>query len=122
MENKKKENPVEEMRTEIRLLQQSNGHLTEKIDDLNSTVSKLAESLAPLGAYLASHEALDGRVKGIEERIQRRKDETDPIIQWAYKAMGAAAIISLLGSYFVKDLFDKVGGHETRISVLEARK
>lgn len=116
------DNVMAEHDKKLALLHQGQEHLGEKIEALTGTVGDLAKSLSPLAAYLASHDALDERVKAVEERMDKRKQETDPVIQWAYKAMGAAAICAVLGGYFLKDLFDSVAHHETRISVLEARK
>lgn len=50
-----------------------------------------------LAAHLERHDALADRVERIEESIRTRRAETDPVIRWAYKAMGAVAILGVIG-------------------------
>lgn len=115
---------------QLALLHKGQETLAERVSEMGASMERVAQALAPvaerLTQYLERHDALDKRVGKVEEAFSARKQETDPVLRWAYKAMGAVALVALIAGMFgdnlqtsMTALASTVRDHETRIVLLE---
>lgn len=103
---------VHGMAVEIQHLQEGQRSIITSLDRLGSKVDGVVDALTSLVRLTEKHDALNDRVKKIEEYIIRRKEETDPVISEGKTYMRIGSVIGglvvLVGGGFITWLVGQV--------------
>lgn len=103
---------VNAMAVEIQHLQEGQRSIINSLDRLGGKVDGVVDALTSLVRLTEKHDALNDRVKKIEEYVVRRKEETDPVITEgrAYMRVGSVVggLVVIVGGGFITWLVGQV--------------
>lgn len=111
---------VNAMAVEIQHLQEGQRSIINSLDRLGGKVDGVVDALTSLVRLTEKHDALNDRVKKIEDYVVRRKEETDPVIAEgrAYMRVGSVvgSLVVIVGGGFITWLVGQVESTKNEIA------